>query len=66
MDEKLKRYLEKCSPAMVDQSALDDLRTAMEQVIPEIAESIRQQERLAAHFRMAASRRPQSRAENHD
>ena len=64
MDEKLKSYLEKCSPATVDQSALDDLRTAMEQAIPEIAESIRQQERLAAHFRMAASRRPQSRTEN--
>ena len=66
MDEKLKRYLEKCSPATVDQSTLDDLRTAMERAVPEIAESIKQQERLAAHFRMAASRRPQSRSENHD
>ena len=66
MDEKLKRYLEKCSPATVDQSTLDDLRTAMEQAVPEIAKSIRQQERLAAHFRMASSRRPQSRLENHD
>ena len=66
MDEKLKRYLEKCSPATLDQSALDDLRTAMEQAVPEIAESIRQQERLAAHFRMAASRRPRPRTGNHD
>ncbi len=66
MDEKLKRYLEKCSPAAVGQSTLDDLRTAMEQAVPEIAESIRQQERLAAQFRMAASRRPQPRTENHD
>ena len=66
MDEKLKSYLEKCTPVTVDQSTLDDLRTAMEQAVPEIAESIRQQERLAAHFRMAASKRPQSRSENQD
>lgn len=66
MDEKLKSYLEKCNPATVDQSTLDDLRTAMEEAIPEIAESIRQQERLAARFRTAASRRPQSRTGNQD
>ena len=66
MDEKLKSYLEKCSPAKVDQSTLDDLRIAMEEAIPEITESIRQQERLAARFRMTASRRPQSRTGNQD
>ena len=66
MDENLKSYLEKCSPAKVDQSTLDDLRTAMEEAIPEIAESIRQQERLAARFRTATSRRPSSRTENQD
>lgn len=66
MDEKLKSYLEKCSPATIDQSTLDNLRTAMEEAIPEIAESIKQQERLAARFRTAASRRPHSRIENQD
>ena len=55
MNEKLKNYLEKCSPATVDPSTLDDLRSAMEQAVPEIAESIKQREELAAQLRITAS-----------
>ena len=55
MNEKLSNYLEKCSPATVDQSTLDDLRSAMEQAVPEITERIRQREALAAQLRIAAS-----------
>ena len=66
MDEKLKNYLKKCSPATVDQSLLDDLRNAMEQAVPEIAESIRQRELLAAHLRAAASKPSQSTTDKQD
>ena len=51
MNEKLKNYLEKCSPATVDKSLLDDLRSVMEEAVPEIAERVRQREKLAAHLR---------------
>ena len=54
MNERLKNYLEKCSPATVEQSMLDDLRRAMAEAVPEIAESIRQREELAAQLRIAA------------
>ena len=60
MNENLKNYLKKCSPATVDQSILDDLRNAMEQAVPEIAESIRQRELLAVHLRTATSKPSQS------
>ena len=66
MNEKLKNYLEKCSPATVDQSTLDDLRSAMEQAVPEIAESIRQREELAAQLRIAASTPSQSNTDKQD
>ena len=66
MNEKLKNYLDKCSPAKVDQSTLDDLRRAMEQAVPEIAESIRQREELAAQFRLAPSTPSQSNADKQD
>ena len=56
MNEKLRKYLEKCSPAEVDQSTLDDLRTSMEDAVPEIAENIRHREELAAQLRIAPSR----------
>ena len=56
MNEQLKNYLANCSPANLDQLTLDDLRTAMEEAVPEIAESIRQRERLAAQLRVAASK----------
>ena len=60
MNEELKNFLANCSPAHVDQSTLDDLRSAMEQAVPEIAESIRQRERLAAQLRVAASKPSQA------
>ena len=66
MDEKLKRYLDKCTPAKVDQTTLDDLRSAMEQAVPKIAESIRQRQRLAAHLRVAASKPPHSNTNRQD
>ena len=52
MDDKLRNYLENCSPATVDESLLDDLRREMEEAVPEIAESIRQREQLAARLRV--------------
>ena len=66
MDGELKNYLGKCKPAFVDESTLDDLRTAMEEAVPEIAESIRQRERLAAHLRVAASKPRKPNADNQD
>ena len=66
MNDKLKSYLEKCSPATVDQSTLDDLRTAMEEAVPEIAESIRQREELAAQLRLAASTPSQAGTDKQD
>ena len=66
MNERLKDYLEKCSPATVDQSALDELRSAMEQAVPEIAESIRQREELAAQLRIAASPPSHSKTDKQD
>ena len=66
MNKKLKNYLEKCTPATVDQSTLDDLRNAMERAVPKIAESIKRRERLAAHLRVAASKAPQSDPDRQD
>ena len=66
MNEKLRNYLEKCSPATVDQSILDDLRRAMEQAVPEITESIRQREALAAQLRIASWTPPQSNTDQQD
>ena len=66
MNEKLKNYLEKCNPATVDQSTLDDLRISMEQAVPEITESIRQREKLAAQLRIAASTPSQSITDRQD
>ena len=66
MDERLTKYLEKCSPATVDQSTLDDLRNAMEQAVPEIAESIRQREELAAELRITSATSSQSKREKQD
>ena len=66
MNDKLKNYLDKCSPATVDQSRLDGLRREMQQAVPEIAESIRQREELAAHLRIAASTPRQSNSDGQD
>ena len=66
MNDKLKKYLEKCSPAPVDQSLLAELRSVMEEAVPEIAERVRKREKLAAHLRIAASTRRQSNSERQD
>ena len=66
MNERLKNYLEKRRPAPVDQSRLDALRREMEQAVPEIAESIRQREKLAAQLRIAASTPSQSDTDKQD
>ena len=66
MNEKLRNYLMKCSPATVDQSTLDDLRSAMEQAVPEISEKIKQREALAAQLRIAASMPSQSHPDKQD
>ena len=66
MNKRLKNYLEKRSPAPMDQSRLDALRREMEQAVPEIAESIRQREKLAAQLRIAASTPSQSDTDKQD
>ena len=66
MNQRLKNYLEKCRPVTMDETKLDDLRREMEEAVPEIAESIRQREELAAQLRIAASRSPQSNSDKQD
>ena len=66
MNRRLKDYLQKCTPATADQTMLDELRRDMDMAVPEITESIRQREELAAELRIAASRPSQSRKENQD
>ena len=56
MNERLKAYLDKCGRATVDETVVDDLRRKMEQVVPKIAENIRQREELAAELRVSASK----------
>ena len=66
MNRRLKDYLQKCPPATADQTMLDELRREMDLAVPEITESIRRREELAAELRIAASRPSQSRKENQD
>ncbi len=66
MNSDLKDYLERCSPAEMDQSSLEELRRAMKQAVPEIAASIRQREELAAHLRIAASTPTRSKKKESD
>ena len=66
MNQRLKKYLEKCTPATADQTMLDELRREMDKAVPEITENIRQREERAAELRLAASRPSQSRKENQD
>lgn len=65
MNQGLKGHLEKYRSATVDKAELDDLRKEMAEAVPEIAESIRQREELAAELRIIASGRSQLRNENH-
>ena len=66
MNQRLKDFLQKCTPAAADQTMLDELRREMDKAVPEITESIRQREELAAELRIAATRPSQSRKENSD
>ncbi|MCY4498382.1 MAG: hypothetical protein OXC14_13965 [Rhodospirillaceae bacterium] len=66
MNQRLKDYLEKCSPATVDESQLDDLFREMEEAVPDIVETIRQREELAAALRIAASQPFRSRQQDED
>ena len=66
MNQRLKDYLQKCTPAAADQIMLDELRQEMDKAIPEITNNIRQREELAAELRIAASRPSQSKKENQD
>ena len=66
MNQKLKDYLGKFRPAAGDQTMLDDLRQEMEKAVPEIADSIREREELAAELRIASSKSSQSNSEKQD
>ena len=66
MNQKLKDYLGKFSPATGDQTMLDDLRQEMEKAVPEITDSIREREELAAELRIASSKSSQSNSEKQD
>ena len=60
MNQRLKAYLDKCGRATMDDTILDDLRKEMEQAVPEIAQTIRRREQLAAELRISASRTEES------
>ena len=66
MNPELEKYLQKFRPAAVDTTALDELREEMRMAVPEIADSVRKREELAAELRIPASRRSQSRQQNQD
>ena len=66
MNQRLKDYLQKCTPATADQTMLDELRQEMDKAVPEITNNIRQREELAAELRITASRPSQARKENQD
>ena len=66
MNRRLRDYLQKCTPATVDQDMLDELRREMRKAVPEIVESVRQREELAAELRIAASKSSQSKRDEQD
>ena len=66
MNQGLKTYLQKCSGTAADVTMLKDLRREMEQAVPEIAESIRRREALAAELRMSATKTSESNSEKRD
>ena len=66
MNPKLKNYLQKFRPATVEKTMLDELRQEMKEAVPEIAESIRKREELAAELRFPASRPSESGKQNQD
>lgn len=66
MKRRLKDYLQERTPATVDKKMFDELRREMKKAVPEIAESIREREALAAELRVAASKPSQSRKRERD
>ena len=66
MNPKLKDYLQKFNPETGDKTLLDDLRQEMKDAVPEIADSIRQREELAAKLRITSSTPSQSKEEKQD
>ena len=66
MNDKLKDYLQQCTPAVADQTMLNELRLQMDEAVPEITENIRQREELAAELRIAASKPSRSRKKTQD
>jgi len=50
----------------MDETMLDDLRREMEEAVPEIADSIRQREEVAAELRIDASRSSRSKRNKQD
>ena len=64
--QRLKNFLDKCSPVTMDETKLEDLRREMEEAVPEIADSIRQREEVAAELRIAASRSSRSNRNKQD
>ena len=66
MNQGLKAYLQKCTPATADQTMLDKLRREMSTAVPEITKNIRLREEFAAELRIAASRSSQSRKQSPD
>ena len=66
MNHGLRDYLQKCTPAQVDEASLDKLRQEMEKALPEIAESIQEREELAAELRIATAKGSQSAKDQKD
>ena len=66
MKRRLKNYLQKRTPASVDREMFDELRREMTKTVPEIAESIRAREALAAELRIAAAKPARSKKQEQD
>ena len=66
MKRRLKNYLRNRTPASVDREMFDELRREMKKTVPEIAESIRAREALAAELRIAASKPARSKKQEQD
>ena len=66
MNERLRDYLEQCTPATADQAMLDELRRQMDKAIPRITARITQREERAAELRITISRSSQPGKENQD
>lgn len=66
MNKRLREYLRKRTAATVDRRMFEDLGREMERAVPEIAESIRAREALAAELRIAASKGSQGDRDKQD